>query len=167
MSLRSFLVPLFGLVMLSSGVFAQPPQQGTQEGRSSEWKGDGQSHRRMGRHLRLRAMRDLNLTEAQRQQHREILKRYLGSTRTQREELFKLREKRIDGTFTEEDQARAQALRQEIRGSMLGIRTEMENVLTGEQRAKLDQLKAERKARREEMRERRRELRERRDLMLR
>ena len=43
---------------------------------------------------------------------------------------------------------------------MEGIRTEMDGVLTTEQRARLEQLKAERKARHEEMRERFRERRE-------
>jgi Spy/CpxP family protein refolding chaperone len=46
---------------------------------------------------------------------------------------------------------------------MNGIRAEMESVLTAEQRAKLEQLKTQRRARREEMRERRREIRERRE----
>jgi Spy/CpxP family protein refolding chaperone len=102
-------------------------------------------------------MRELNLTEEQRQQQRTILQKHLGATKAQREELFKLREKRIDGTFTADDESRAQALRQEIRSSREGIRTEMAKLLTDEQRAKLEQLKSERKACREEMRERRRD----------
>src|SRR5258706_11826020 len=43
-------------------------------------------------------MRELNLTEEQRQQSRAIMQRRLESTKLQREELFKLREKRIAGT---------------------------------------------------------------------
>jgi Spy/CpxP family protein refolding chaperone len=105
-------------------------------------------------------MRELNLTEEQRSQQRAIVQRHLASTKGQREELFKLREKRIAGTFTDEDIARVRALRQEMHDSMEGIRTEMEGVLTTEQRAQLEQLKAERKARHEEMRERFRERRE-------
>ena len=46
---------------------------------------------------------------------------------------------------------------------MNGIRAEMESVLSAEQRAKLEQLKSEHRARREEMRERWREIRERRE----
>ena len=111
-------------------------------------------------------MGELNLTEEQREQQREILQRHLESMKGQRGELFNLREKRIAGTFTADDEARAQKLREEIRTSMQGIRTEMEAVLTAEQRAKLEQLKSERKGRREEMRERRRELRERRETNL-
>ncbi len=50
-------------------------------------------------------MRELNLTEEQREQSRAIMQRRLESTKSQREELFKLREKRIAGTFTAEDEA--------------------------------------------------------------
>ena len=95
-------------------------------------------------------IRELNLTEEQRQQSRAILQRRLESTKFQREELFKLREKRIAGTFTAEDEERAKALRQEIRTAMEGVRAEMAGVLTAEQKAKLEELKKERKARMEQ-----------------
>jgi Spy/CpxP family protein refolding chaperone len=105
--------------------------------------------------------RELNLTEAQREQSRAIMQRRLANTKTQREELFRLREKKIAGTFAAEDEARAKALREEIRQSMEGVRTEMESVLTAEQKAKLETLKTERKAlheqRMQERQERRKE----------
>lgn len=103
---------------------------------------EGMEHRGGAGHL----MRELNLTDEQRQQSRAIMQRRLASTKTQREELFQLREKRIAGTFTAADEARAKALRQEMRASMEGVRTEMEGILTAEQKAKLEQLKQERKA---------------------
>jgi Spy/CpxP family protein refolding chaperone len=95
-------------------------------------------------------LRELNLSEEQRQQGRAIMQRRLQSTKTQREELFKLREKRIDGTFTAEDEARAKALHQEIRTAMQGVREEMAGLLTAEQKAKLEQMKKERKERMEQ-----------------
>ena len=88
-------------------------------------------------------MRELSLTEEQRQQSRAIMQRRLESTKVQREELFKLREKRIAGTFTADDEARAKGLHQEIRGAMEGVRTEMAGVLTAEQKAKLEALHTE------------------------
>jgi Spy/CpxP family protein refolding chaperone len=93
---------------------------------------------------------ELNLSDAQREQSRAIMQRRLESTKFQREELFKLREKRIAGSFTAEDEARAKALHEEIRASMEGARTEMAGVLTAEQKAKLEELKAERKAKHEQ-----------------
>jgi len=116
---------------------------------------------------------ELNLSDAQREQSRAIMQRRLEGTKVQREELFKLREKRIAGTFSAEDGARAKALHEEIRASMAGARTEMESVLTAEQKAKLEGLKAERKTRHEQRlkergersKERGERLKERRELM--
>ena len=114
-------------------------------GRREGLKGGEDTGRGMGQ-----LVRELNLSDEQRQQRRAIMQRRLESTKTQREELFKLREKRIAGTFTAEDEARARALHQEIRTAMEGVRTEMAGVLTAEQRAKLEQLKKERKEKMEQ-----------------
>jgi Spy/CpxP family protein refolding chaperone len=126
---------------------------------------EGRSHESMGKGDRdgfgeLRGMRELNLTDEQRQQQRAIVQRHLESVKAQREELSKLREKRAQGNFTAEDEARAKALRQEIHNSMQGVHTEIESILTPEQRTKLEQFKTERKARHDEMLKRRQERRE-------
>lgn len=105
----------------------------------------GEGRERLGR---LRA--ELNLTEQQQQQRRAIMERRLESTKVQREELFRLGEKRRAGTFTADDEARAKALHQELRNSMESVRSEMDAVLTSEQRAKLEELNKERKQRREQ-----------------
>jgi protein CpxP len=170
MFLRKSLFGVLGIVLAGGIVaFAQEPQPQTPSrqddafrkertermerhregmGRREGMRGpDGMGRRGVGMgHL----MRELNLTEEQRQQSRAIVQRRLESTKTQREELFKLREKRIAGTFTSEDEARARALHQEIRTAMEGVRTEMAGVLTAEQKAKLEQLKKERKERMEQ-----------------
>jgi Spy/CpxP family protein refolding chaperone len=159
MRLGKLLASVFSLLLFAAIGFAQSPDMSLQEGpqRDQERLREGHRHPGMRPHLGFRGMRQLDLTEEQRQQQRAILQRHLGATKAQREELFKLREKRIAGTFTADDEARAQALREEIQSSMRGIRSEMEGVLTAEQRAKLEQLKSERKARREDRRERRRD----------
>jgi Spy/CpxP family protein refolding chaperone len=105
-------------------------------------------------------MRELNLSEEQRQQQRAIVQRHLESIKVQREELIKLGEKRQEGNLTAEDGARAKALRQEIHNSMQAAHNEIESILTPEQRTKLEQLKTERKARHDEMLKRRQERRE-------
>ncbi|MGH9967999.1 MAG: Spy/CpxP family protein refolding chaperone [Pyrinomonadaceae bacterium] len=109
---------------------------------------------------RLGGFHELNLTEEQRQQQRAIVQRHVEGIKAQREELFKMREKRIAGTFTADDEARVRALRQEIHNSMRGMHTEVESLITAEQRTRLEQLKSEHKARREEMLKRRQERRE-------
>jgi Spy/CpxP family protein refolding chaperone len=164
MFLRKSLFGVVGIVLtLGMGVCAQETQSQTpstqdgnlqrervermerrrerMENREDRGPREDRERHRSGGHL----MRELNLTEEQRQQSRAIMQRRLESTKLQREELFKLREKRIAGTFTADDEARARALRQEIRTAMEGVRTEMDGVLTAEQKARLEGLKKERR----------------------
>ncbi len=93
----------------------------------------------------------LNLTDEQRLQQRTIMQRYFAATKVPREELFKMREKRFEGTFNAADQARARALHQEIRSSTTGIRGDMLGILTPEQRTQMETLRKERQQRREQM----------------
>ena len=167
MFLRKTLSAMLTVLALTAVTNAQQKEAATQEKMrsSQEAPREGRRHKRMGRHRGFAGMRKLNLSEEQRQQQRAIVQRQLGTTKAQREELFRLREKRVAGTLTPEDEARAQSLRSEIRNSMQSMRTELEGVLTAEQRTQLEQLKTERKARRGEMREHRRERREHREPM--
>lgn len=108
-----------------------------------------------------RGLRELSLTEDQQHLRRTIVERYLEAIKSQRDELLKLREKRVQGSLTTEDAARAKALRQEIHESSTRMHSEIETILTPEQRTKLEQIRTAREARREEMRKRRDEHRER------
>jgi Spy/CpxP family protein refolding chaperone len=162
MFLRKGLLGIFAMILACGMIaFAQEPQPRTtpdglhrrdrlerKERHRGRMRGsrEGVGHRGPGiGHF----MRDLNLSDAQREQVRAITQRRLEGSKSQREELFRLREKRIAGTFTPEDEVRAKALHQEIRASMEGIRAEMAGILTAEQTAKLEELKKERKAKRE------------------
>jgi periplasmic protein CpxP/Spy len=167
MSLRRSLPLLISLTMAFGAIaYGQQPQTPAQDGRGDGMRHrDGRSHERMGRGGRegfgeFRLMAKLNLSDEQQQQVRAIGQRHLESLKVQREELFRLGEKRAQGNLSAEDGARAKTLRQEIRNSMQGAHAEMESILTPEQRAKLDQLKTERKARHVEMLKRRQEPRE-------
>jgi hypothetical protein len=105
----------------------------------------------------------LGLSDAQRQQLREIRSRIFENTRTQREELFSLRRKRVEGTFSDTDAARAKELRQQLRESMRSVHSDVQGIFTEEQRAKLQQMRLERMERRELRMQRRHERREMRD----
>jgi periplasmic protein CpxP/Spy len=153
---RKSLITILGMVLAFSAVaIAQQTQTqshdaGAQFKRRSERLAENGEHRGRRGGMRHRGgighlLRELNLTDEQREQGRAIMRRRLEGTKSQREELFKLREKRIAGTFTADDEARAKALRQEMRASMEGVRAEMEGILTGEQKTRLEQLKQERK----------------------
>lgn len=157
-------LPAVMSIVLASGAiaFAQQPQSPAPDGsmrpdrmRQREGRGLG----KMGRQRagEFRAMHELSLTEDQRLQQRAIAERYVETIKSKREELFKLRDKRMQGTVSADDEARAKALRQEIDNSRHSMHTEIEGILTPEQRTKLEQIKTERKLRHEEMRKRHKE----------
>ena len=169
MYLRQSLPGISGMILaLGIGILAQEPQsqapstqdEGRQRDRIERMErrrerlgnreGRGLGERRDRHRGNGLLLRQLNLTEEQRQQSRAIMQRRLESTKLHREELFKLREKRLAGTFTAEDEARARALQQEMRSAMEGARGEMESVLSAEQKTKLEELKKERKERMEQ-----------------
>jgi Spy/CpxP family protein refolding chaperone len=110
-------------------------------------------------------MPGVQLSDEQRQQARAIMQRRLEGNKTQREELFKLSEKRIAGTSNADDEARAKALRQEIRAAMEASRTEVQGILTAEQKAQIEEFQKQRKARHEQrMKEHELRIKERQDL---
>ena len=133
----------------------QPPF-GRRMGRMGGRHGDRKALRggRMGH----RAMRGLNLTDAQRQQMRDIEQRYAQNFRPGREELRKLMEARRSGTpLTAEQQARAKQLREEMRANAERMRAEIQNILTPEQRQQMQQRRDEMNQRGKQFKQRRRD----------
>ena len=160
-SLVTATVLILGLLTVAS---AQQPQDREPGGRPPDQQdrtgtfGRGR-HDRMGRHRgdEFRVLRELNLTEEQTQQQRAIIQRHVESIKSQREELFSMREKRMQGTLSADDEARAKALRQEIENARQRMQSEVEATLTAEQRTKLEQIKSERRTQHDGMRKRHRE----------
>lgn len=154
-----------GLVsFLGINALAQEPQSPTLDRNRPDRVGrrmgiEGRERLR-GREMgKRRSLRELDLTDAQKEQIRAAAKRNREATKTQREELRQLAEKRRDGTLTAAEEARVRALRDEIRSSMQNNHGNLLGFLTPEQKAKLEQIKRERKERHKEMRERHRKMR--------
>ena len=143
------------LVTFSLPVFAQQASttQDTQEQPGKHWHRGGHGTRGgMG------MFRELDLSDAQKQQARAIIERYQESTKAQREEMRQLYQQKgqsANGTLDAQSQARAEALRNELRETHQRMRDELLTILTPDQRAKWEQLQQERKAQREEWRKRR------------
>ena len=169
MSLNSKLTKIsVGLVIAlccAASAFAQGErpagQQDSAPGRMQRERGARHGGPGEGRGPRMggmmRALHELDLTEAQQQQARAIIERAAESTKPQREALRQLHEQFEQGTPSSDPNAeRARQLRGEIRESMERAHTEILSLLTPEQRAKLEQMKQERKTRQEERRSRRR-----------
>ncbi len=113
----------------------------------------GKGHEGMGA---MRLMRQLDLTDAQKQQARAIMERYATSTKTQREELRQLHEQKEQGTLPADAKTKAEALRAQLAESNKQMHNEMLTILTPEQRAKFETLEKERKSERREHRRGRR-----------
>ena len=129
-------------------------QQQTERMQRKRHKRDGFGGKPMGM---MRALRQLDLSEAQHQQVRSLTERFLESTKFQREELRQLhQQKRDDGTLSAGAQERARKLRTEMQAAHERFRADVIAVLTTEQRTKLEQLESEMRNRHEQMRERRR-----------
>lgn len=155
-----------GLIFTFSAVaFAQQQQQqSSAQGVTQEQRGErppmGPRGRRRGgpdgELGMMRVFRELNLTDAQKEQMRGIGEKYRTSIQPQREELRQLREQFEQGAAAPDATTKAQNLIAQLRASGKAMRNEMLTVLTPEQRTQLEQIEKERKARREEMRQRRR-----------
>jgi len=102
--------------------------------------------RRRGRIGRQRALAEMNLTDAQKQQVRTIIQTQAQNTKPQREELRQLMQQWRTGTLTPEGQARAKELRGHLMESGRGVHTQMQNVLTAEQKVKLQEMRERRRA---------------------
>jgi Spy/CpxP family protein refolding chaperone len=147
--------------LLSIAAFAQTtaPQNGDRgEGRKGRYgrMGGGRAERDGGGRgmMERRALRRLNLSDAQRNQLREIEARYGQSLTPQRVEMRQLIELREQAaTLTPEQRQRMQQLRGELRESAEKMRAELLAVLTPEQRDQLKQMREEGEARRKQRRE--------------
>lgn len=156
MSLKSKLsgaILLLGLIVTSgTAAFAQQsPQQSPAPDANTIEQRHGRRMRkhagRMGEHMGQALLRlyerELNLTDAQKQQATAIYERYLANTKTQRDELRQLHEQREqqDALPNRDTMEKARQLRTEIRQATESMRTELQSILTPEQRTKLEQLR--------------------------
>lgn len=133
------------------------PDSGAPQQHRGEARGMGKHHGQMGEGReghegmgQMRLMRELNLTDAQRQQARAITERYAASTKTQREELRGLREQKEQGTLPADAKANAKTARMQLAESNRNMHNELLAILTPEQRTKFETLEKERKNERRE-----------------
>ena len=110
-------------------------------------RGEGRGVRGPGRGAEFGSglMRELNLSDDQKQQVRTIIQQSFESSKTTREELRPLGEKRRQGTLASDEEARARTLHEQMRASMKDTETKIAAVLTTEQKARAESLRQERK----------------------
>ena len=160
MSLKKALLSLIGLVILGVPAIAQEPStpapptnaQGRREQRV-------RLRQQRLRQDRMRLGQALQLSDDQLQLRKAIRQKHLEATKTQREQLFQLRERRRAGSFGEQDRVMARQLRAELRKATASARSENLNMLNNEQRERLRTLREQRRQQNQERRQRMMELR--------
>lgn len=112
----------------------------------------GGKHGGGGDRMMMRELKQLNLTDAQKEQARTIFENHRTQNQPQMEEMRGLSMKKRDGVITEQEQTRLSELKTQLKSSGDQLHTSILGILTAEQRTQLDKLKAERM---EKMNERR------------
>lgn len=159
----SALTVAFALFAFSTFAAAQDnTQTDSDKQQKREWRrgkrdGKGNGFRRGG--MMMRGFRDLNLTDAQKEQIRTIMEANRPDQATM-EEMRTIRQAKRDGTITPEQKERLKSIRQQSKLKAEGVQLQVLAVLTPEQRQQYEAKKAEMKQKWEERREERRERRQ-------
>ena len=109
-----------------------------------------EGHGRGGDKMMMREFSRLNLTDAQKAQIKSLTEASRAANQGTFQELRGLMMKKRDGSITADEQARLETLREQSKMSAEQTNSSIMSLLTAEQRAQLDQMKAERKQKMEE-----------------
>ena len=169
--LSSTITLAFAVVAFGTFASAQDTAKPQDDGQKLERKGErhrGMRGGKFGRHgMRggMFGLRGIELTDAQKEQVRQIREANKPSEEL-RNELRTIREARkAGGELTDAQKERIKAIREQMRVIHENVRAQVLAVLTPEQRTQLEARKAEMQKRREGMRERRKEMRQKRQEM--
>lgn len=105
-----------------------------------------------GGRMMMRELGQLNLTDTQKEQIRTLAENNRTQNQPQMEEMRGLAMKKRDGVITEQEQTRLKELKTQLKATGDQMHTSILGILTAEQRAQLDKLKAERMEQRKERR---------------
>ena len=150
-------------VAQQSGTTGQDNQDNNSKGARREWRGRGRGEHKGRGFGGMRAggsFRQLNLTDDQKAKMKQIRQTFGQTNKPLHEQLRakrqELRQASEGGTFNEalatQKLTEMSSLQAKLMGERFKLHQEMLSVLTAEQKAQLEQAKAQRKARRGEMR---------------
>lgn len=122
-------------------------------GRKGEGRGmGGRHHGPRGPERMLRGLHKLDLSDTQREQVRTIMESKRAGFETTREQLRELGRAKRDGAITAEQEAKFKELRAQMKQNAEAVHQQVLDVLTADQRTRLEQMKQEMQQRREEFR---------------
>ncbi|MDX6530606.1 MAG: motif family protein [Blastocatellia bacterium] len=146
-------------LLTAFGAVAQAQQPATQNPTEGTERREGRGFRRGpggGGAFGPGVLRELNLTDEQKQQVHTIIQQSFASSKGAREELRQLGEKKRQGTLTSDEETRARTLHEQMRAAMKETQTKIAGLLTAEQKATAANLIKERKGNHERFGDRRR-----------
>jgi protein CpxP len=154
-------------LVFAGASLAQDTNPTTPQGDKTEHhhRGDGQGRRGpggregFGRHggfMMGGLMKDVNLTDAQKAQIKQIREANKPDP-TQFEQIRTLMKAKRDGTITADQQAQLKAFHEARKAKEASVRQQIEAIFTPDQKAQIEKNKADMKARREEFKQKREE----------
>ena len=134
---------LIVVVTTGAGVtFAQQPQPNSSTTPAQQTGRRAMTRRKTrGADGHARLLQQLNLTDGQKQQARAIMQANREGNKTQRQEMRQLNQQWRQGTLSAEGLERAKTLRAQLRETRQAERAQMMNVLTAEQKTRLQELR--------------------------
>lgn len=158
-NISSLLAVAGATVLVAGGAFAQEATSPTVTDKKADgqFKGEGGGRKFGKRHgfgMRGGFFRGLNLTDAQKEQIKQI-REANKPTGENFEAIRALHKAKRDGTITADQEAQLKAFREQRRANAKQVREQLLAILTPEQKAQLEQRKAEMKQRREEFKQKR------------
>jgi Spy/CpxP family protein refolding chaperone len=139
---------IFGMGATALAQQPQPNKSGPgaqqQERQQRRGKMERRGVRGGGEMRGLAMLGQLNLSDQQKQQAREIFQTNAQNTQAQRQELRQLTQQWRQGTLTAEGLERTKQLRTQLTENRKGLMTQLSTILTAEQKAKLDELQMRR-----------------------
>jgi Spy/CpxP family protein refolding chaperone len=148
-TIAGLMLGLAGGAAVAQQTGAANPATGAQQPRPALQRRMMRRRARMGM---FRGLRQLDLTDQQKQQARSIMQTNFQNTQAQRQELRQLMQQRRAGTLDANGTARAQELRKQLMESRKSTHAQLTALLTAEQKAKLEELKKMRRANHQRLR---------------
>ncbi len=166
--IASAFVLAFAMIALTTFVAAQDSSTNDQQTDKAQKErklkrgdgfGKGMRGGRRGGGFGMRGLRQLDLTDAQKEQIKGIMEASRTANEPIRQEMRTLMEKRRNGgdELTETDRTRLKELRTQMKQTAEQNHNTILGILNAEQRQKLEEMKQEKQKRREEFRQRRQE----------
>ena len=163
----SFLVLMLAVVAMTTFVAAQEKSDSDPQKREMK-RGEIQSKRNIfegkrgkrgkrghrGHRGFMRMLRGIELTDNQKEQIKTLAETQRATNQPMREEARELYMRKRDGTITEAENQRLKQIHTDMKASGEQLKATILGLLTAEQRAEIDRIKAEREERRQERRRR-------------